>query len=93
MTTSSICIPSTPTARMQLARWREQPSGPARPIRRPPPPLSTIQFLSAKPLQDGRTLSLVRPFQGTGEGGDLVLIDTDTYVDNTRARLGRQHSA
>ncbi|WP_129776795.1 HzsA-related protein [Peristeroidobacter soli] len=53
-----------------------------------PPPattLSTIQFLNAKPMQDGRTLSLVRPFQGTGEGGDLLLIDTDTYVDNTRA--------
>lgn len=47
--------------------------------------LSTIQFLNAKPLQDGRTLTLARPFQGTGEGGDLVLIDTDTYVDNTRA--------
>ncbi|GFE81498.1 hypothetical protein GCM10011487_34980 [Steroidobacter agaridevorans] len=53
-----------------------------------PPPaatLSTIQFLNPKPLQDGRTLSLIRQFQGTGEGGDLVLIDTDTYVDNTRA--------
>jgi hypothetical protein len=53
-----------------------------------PPPattLSTIQFLNAKPLQDGRTLTLARPFQGTGEGGDLLLIDTDTYVDNTRA--------
>ncbi|HEY5757065.1 MAG TPA: hypothetical protein VIU34_14630 [Steroidobacter sp.] len=53
-----------------------------------PPPattLSTIQFLNAKPLQDGRTLSLVRPFRGTGEGGDLLLIDTNTYVDITRA--------
>jgi Tol biopolymer transport system component len=53
-----------------------------------PPPNSTpslIQFLSPRPLQDGRTLALIRPFQGTGEGGDLVLIDTDTYVDNTRA--------
>lgn len=53
-----------------------------------PPPaatLSTIQFLSPRPMQDGRTLSLVRPFRGTGEGGDLLLIDTETYVDNTRA--------
>lgn len=53
-----------------------------------PPPattLSTIQFLSPRPMQDGRTLSLVRPFTGTGEGGDLILIDTNTYVDNTRA--------
>ena len=53
-----------------------------------PPPaatLSTIQFLNPKPLQDGRTLALARPFRGTGEGGDLLLIDTDTYVDNNRA--------
>ncbi len=53
-----------------------------------PPPAttnSTIQFLSPRPMQDGRTLSLVRPFRGTGEGGDLILIDTQTYVDNTRA--------
>jgi hypothetical protein len=56
----------------------------------PSPPTntpSTIQFLSPRPMQDGHTLSLVRPFQGTGEGGDLVLIDTATYVDNTRAAL------
>ncbi|MDY6945340.1 MAG: hypothetical protein SXG53_06450, partial [Pseudomonadota bacterium] len=55
--------------------------------RNPPPATtnSTIQFLSPRPMQDGRTLSLVRPFRGTGEGGDLILIDTQTYVDNTRA--------
>jgi hypothetical protein len=53
-----------------------------------PPPattLSTIQFMMPRPMQDGRTLSLVRPFRGTGEAGDLILIDTATYVDNTRA--------
>jgi Hydrazine synthase alpha subunit middle domain len=43
-----------------------------------------IQFLNPRPMQDGRTLALVRPFQGTAEGGDLVLIDTSTYVDNTQ---------
>ena len=43
-----------------------------------------IQFLNPRPMQDGRTLALVRPFQGTAEGGDLVLIDTNTYVDNTQ---------
>ena len=46
---------------------------------------SIIQFLSPRPMQDGRTLALVRPFSGTGEGGDLVLIDTQNFVDNTRA--------
>lgn len=45
---------------------------------------STIQFLNPRTMQDGRTLALIRPFEGTNEGGDLVLIDTATYVDNTR---------
>jgi hypothetical protein len=44
---------------------------------------SIIQFLSPRPMQDGRTLAIVRPFSGTGEGGDLVLIDTQNFVDNT----------
>ena len=44
-----------------------------------------IQFLNPRPMQDGRTLALVRPFQGTNEGGDLILIDT--------ANLRRQHAA
>ena len=44
---------------------------------------SIIQFMSPRPMQDGRTLTLVRPFTGTGEGGDLVLIDTQNFVDNT----------
>src|SRR5262245_15166404 len=43
-----------------------------------------IQFLNPRPMQDGRTLTLVSPFRGTAEGGDLVLIDTSTYVDNTQ---------
>ena len=46
---------------------------------------SIIQFLSPRPMQDGRTLALVRPFSGTSEGGDLVLIDTQNFVDNTVA--------
>jgi hypothetical protein len=45
---------------------------------------SIIQFMRPRAMQDGRTLALVRPFQGTDEGGDLMLIDTETYVDNTR---------
>jgi hypothetical protein len=45
---------------------------------------STIQFLQPRAMQDGRTLALIRPFEGTNEGGDLVLIDTSSYVDNTR---------
>ncbi len=45
---------------------------------------SVVQFMKPRPLPDGRTLALVRPFDGsTDEGGDLVLIDTANYVDNT----------
>lgn len=44
---------------------------------------SIIQFMTPRPMQDGRTLALVRPFEGTGEGGDLVLIDTQNFIDNT----------
>jgi hypothetical protein len=42
---------------------------------------TTVQFLQPRPMQDGRTLVLVRPFDGTNEGGDLVLIDTENYVE------------
>jgi hypothetical protein len=42
---------------------------------------TTIQFINPRAMQDGRTLALVRPFDGTSEGGDLVLIDTQNYVD------------
>ncbi len=45
---------------------------------------STIHFLQPRAMQDGRTLALIRPFTGTDEGGDLVLIDTANYVDNER---------
>lgn len=45
---------------------------------------STIQFLKARAMPDGRTLALILPFTGTSEGGNLVLIDTANYVDNTR---------
>ncbi len=45
---------------------------------------STIQFLGPRAMQDGRTMALVRPYTGTDAGGDLVLIDTANYVDNTR---------
>src|SRR5690606_33816089 len=48
-------------------------------------PTPPVQFRNPRPMQAGRTLVLLRPFTGTGEGGDLVLIDTQNYVDNDRA--------
>lgn len=45
---------------------------------------STIQFLSPRPRPDGRIVTLIRPFDGTEQGGDINLIDTATYVENTQ---------
>lgn len=42
---------------------------------------AVVQFLSPRAMPDSRTLAIVRPFSGTDEGGDLVLIDTNTYVN------------
>lgn len=48
---------------------------------------NVIQFLSPRPLQDGRILTLTRQFSGTEEGGDLIKIDTANYVENTQPTL------
>ena len=48
---------------------------------------STVQFMSPKPMQNGRLLSLIRPFSDTDEGGDLISIDTANYVENTQPTL------
>jgi hypothetical protein len=46
-----------------------------------------IQFLLPRPLQNGRLMSLVRPFTGTDEGGDLISIDSTNYVEYTQSTL------
>lgn len=46
-----------------------------------------IQFVHAREMQDGRVLALVRPFAGTDFGGDLVVIDAKTYVENAQPTL------
>lgn len=43
----------------------------------------SVQFLQPREMSDGRILSLIRPFTNTQGGGDLVLIDSANYVDNT----------
>src|SRR5690606_13578047 len=45
---------------------------------------TTIQFTRPREMQDGRILTLVRPFTETDFGGDLVLIDARTYVEDTQ---------
>ncbi|MET0281923.1 MAG: hypothetical protein ABW278_12490 [Steroidobacteraceae bacterium] len=45
---------------------------------------ATIQFSRPREMQNGRILTLVRPYTDTDFGGDLVMIDTGTYVENTQ---------
>lgn len=40
-----------------------------------------IQFSDPEEMQDGRILVLARPFTGTFNGGDLVIIDSDRFVN------------
>ncbi|MDZ7645070.1 MAG: hypothetical protein U5K76_13155 [Woeseiaceae bacterium] len=40
-----------------------------------------VQFLQPRELEDGRIMALVRPFTDTADGGDLVVIDTPTFVE------------
>lgn len=46
--------------------------------------LATVQFTRPREMRDGRILSLVRPFTDSDFGGDLVIINTANYVENTQ---------
>ena len=46
---------------------------------------STIQFVGAHEMMDGRVLALLRPFDQAELGGDIVAIDVATYVENAQA--------
>jgi len=43
-----------------------------------------IQFVQPRELEDGRIMALVRPFTDTGGGGDIMVIDTPVYLENTQ---------
>jgi hypothetical protein len=43
-----------------------------------------VQFMQPRELEDGRVMALVRPYSDTDAGGDIVLIDTPTYVEVTQ---------
>jgi hypothetical protein len=43
-----------------------------------------VQFLQPRELPDGRVMALLRPFDGTAGGGDIVEIDVANYVENTQ---------
>jgi hypothetical protein len=46
-----------------------------------------IEFIRPREMMDGRLLTIVRPYTDVDFGGDLVIIDTKTYVENTQAVL------
>ena len=50
------------------------------------PGTTEVQFLQPRPMEDGRVLALLKPFQGSDQGGDPVAIDTDCL---RRERPGR----
>ncbi len=54
---------------------------------------STIQFVHPREMQDGRILTLIRPYANTDFGGDLTIIDTKTYVENTQPTLANAGAA
>ncbi len=43
-----------------------------------------VQFTKPQTLPDGKVLVILRPFENIHEGGDLVAIDTQNYIDNTQ---------
>ena len=45
---------------------------------------TAIQFTKPREMPNGDILALVRPFSGTDMGGDIVVIDTRNYVENTQ---------
>ena len=49
-----------------------------------------IQFLQAREMPDGELVVLTRPFTGNNQGGDIVSIDVDNYVDNTQPTVTNQ---
>ena len=46
---------------------------------------NVIQFLNARQRADGQLITLVRPFLGTQQGGDLVSIDAENFVEEHQA--------
>ena len=45
---------------------------------------ATIEFVKPREMQDGRILTLVRPYTNVDFGGDLVIIDGTHFVENTQ---------
>ena len=46
-----------------------------------------VQFLAPRPAENGAVIALLKPFQGTEQGGDPVSIDTTAFVEIEQANL------
>jgi hypothetical protein len=49
-----------------------------------------VQFLQPRPIEDGSVVALIKPFQGTEQGGDVVTIDAAAFVENEQPDLDNQ---
>ena len=54
---------------------------------------AVIQFLSPRQRPDGRLLAIDRPFLGTQQGGDALLIDAGEFVEYDQATLAAAGAA
>jgi hypothetical protein len=48
---------------------------------------ATIEFVKPREMQDGRILTLVRPYSNIDFGGDLVIINANQFVENAQPLL------
>jgi hypothetical protein len=51
---------------------------------------ATIQFLQPRELPNGELAVLIKPFTGNDQGGDIVAIDVENYVENTQPTAANQ---
>ena len=63
------------------ARTATRPAPAAPPTAPSVPGTAEVQFLQPRPTEDGRVVALLKPFQGTEQGGDPVTIDTAAFVE------------
>jgi hypothetical protein len=45
---------------------------------------SDVQFIGAREMLNGNVMAIIREFDHPDLGGDIVIIDTETYVENTQ---------
>ena len=60
------------------------------------PGTTDVQFLQPRPAENGAVIALIKPFQGTEQGGDPLKIDTPAFVEieqPTLANAGLQGPA